>query len=123
MTAVTYRFSVTRPQLISANDRLHWVKKAELTKALRQRGFIEARRSGVHLGRPVRLRVFVGWPDARERDAENVFPTIKPLVDGIVTDGGLLTDDSDRCIRERVWRSDVTRAGCVELELTFEEIP
>src|SRR5690606_31604285 len=116
MSAVTYRFDLTRPQIVSANDRLHWAAKAERTKALRRRGLIAARSAGVQLGRPVRLRVHIGWPDARGRDRTNLAPVVKGLVDGIVS-AGVLDDDSDSHIVEEVWTSSITRNGATEIAL------
>lgn len=41
------------------------------------------------------LEVALGWPTRVRRDAHNVIPTLKALIDGMV-DAGLLPDDDDR---------------------------
>lgn len=122
MRRTTYHlFRLTKPQIVSANGRDHWAKKARRVAALRERGRIDGR-GREPLTPPVRLTIAIGWPDARQRDAENLAPTVKALIDGLVTDAGLLPDDSDKHIVERIWRSSVTRAGCTEITLTFEEV-
>lgn len=119
MTAVTYRFELSRPQVISANDRLHFHEEAQRTKALRQLGRSKAFEHGCQIGAPVILSVHVGWPDARRRDRLNLAPTTKALVDGIAP--YLLGDDNDGRIAGEYWASDITRAGRIELALTFAE--
>lgn len=119
MTAITYRFALQRNQVISANDRLHFHEEAKRAKALKQLGRSKAFNHGCQLGAPVVLSVHVGWPDARRRDRLNLSPTTKALVDGIAP--YLLGDDNDDLIAGEYWASEVTRAGHIELALTFAE--
>ena len=120
MTAVTYRFNLQRDRIISANDRLHFHEEAKRAKALKQLGRSKAFEHGCILGSPVVLSVHVGWPDARRRDRLNLSPTTKALVDGIAP--YLLGDDNDDLITAEYWASEVTRAGHIELALTFAEV-
>lgn len=122
VSAVTYHFAIQREQMISTNQRLHWAVKARLTEHLRALGAWKARSVGMRLDPPVRLRIHLTYPDARQRDAENYALTIKPLVDGIVTDAGLLPGDDDQKIVERVWTSEIHRIGAFGVGLTFEEV-
>lgn len=89
-------FSLHRTMVISANDRLHWTVKSRLTKDLRQLGYYTARNSGVEPMERAHLTVLVTYPNRRRQDADNLRPTIKALVDGIVNDAGLLPDDDNK---------------------------
>lgn len=120
MSAVTYRFNLPRSAVITANDRLHHQVKAKKTADLRALGKLRAVAHGCRIGQPVVLRVRIGYPDARRRDRLNLAPTTKALVDGISP--YLLGDDSDDRIVEERWTSEVTRRGCIEVALTFEEV-
>jgi hypothetical protein len=95
----TWTFELTGPAL-NANHRLHWRQERERKAAWRDAAQQMAR--SVVGARPPRLErasVSIVWvpPDARERDAENIAPVAKSVVDGIVR-AGLLVDDSSRHI-------------------------
>lgn len=83
-------------KLLSANDRDHWRKRAELVRYWRQRTHLAARHLGpqppsvVHLTLPVR--------DRRRRDPMNYYPTLKAVVDGLV-DAGCWPDDTPDYVR------------------------
>lgn len=93
--AMSQRISLpyTKPPL-SLNDRLHWRTKARLTKTIRS--VVEA------LARAARLKPVEGHAtvtlhyqprDNRRRDADNLYATVKPCLDGL-RDAGVLRDDS-----------------------------
>ena len=96
---------VHKTYLMSANARPHWSKARQQTRVLRDLAATHLRLAldGVRplpaKGRPLMQRahidVDVAWPDRRHRDAANIAPTLKALVDGFVTDGHLLPDDDD----------------------------
>lgn len=92
----TQRVSVTvhAANLLTANQRIHHMKRAQATKVLRQGGRMAAEAQGLLPMPRAHLTVYIAWPDRRRRDAHNVMPTIKGLVDGMV-DFGVLPDDSD----------------------------
>lgn len=90
MTAL--RFKLPTPLVLNANAREHWAAKARKTRDLRQLAALKARTLPT-MDR-AHLLVHVGWPDKRRRDADNIRPTLKALIDGIV-DAGVLPDDSD----------------------------
>lgn len=78
---------------ISANDRLHWAKKARLTKTWRDAGLVYARRERLPRLDRAEIRVHVHKTTARKFDPANLAPVAKACVDGFV-DYGLLEDDS-----------------------------
>lgn len=80
---------------ISANDRLHWAKKARLTKTWRDAGLVYARRERLPRLDRAEIRVHVHKTTARKYDAMNLYPSMKALVDGMTTDYGLLPDDDN----------------------------
>lgn len=98
---VTVRISPAN--IVSANHRAHWAPKAQKTRAVRMIAWTAARMVG-GVQAPVmdaaRITVTVHPPDRRRRRdlAQNLAPTIKALIDGIV-DAGILPDDSDEHVR------------------------
>lgn len=89
---------LTRRQLLTANDKMHWAARSRLTKQLRQWGYLLGREGeGVaRLGlRHARVEMEFAYPDRRRRDRSNLAPTVKAIMDGLI-DAGLLPDDADR---------------------------
>lgn len=89
------RILLPAADVINANDREHWRKRAHRAKAIRD----VAKKTAVvtrvpHLTR-ARIDVVIDFPDRRRRDTHNLMPTVKPIVDGLV-DAGLLPDDDTR---------------------------
>jgi Holliday junction resolvase RusA-like endonuclease len=80
----------SRPPLTS-NQRLHWRKRAHLTKQVRG-----ATLDLTHQFPAMkRIQVQLTWwvNDNRRRDADNVVPTLKAICDGLV-DAGIVPDDT-----------------------------
>lgn len=89
---------ISRANLLTANDKHHWARKAALTKQLRRWGYLLGREErGVARFHLTRARVVFefAYPDRRRRDRHNLAPTVKALMDGLI-DAGLLPDDADR---------------------------
>ncbi|TMS00128.1 hypothetical protein [Nonomuraea basaltis] len=100
MTSPTPRtWTITLPagvKLLNANDRLHWAAEARITKDLRTLGHVLALKAKIpHLERAHIVCVYQP-PDRRARDSANLHPTVKALVDGMVSDAKILPDDSSR---------------------------
>ena len=87
--------TVHATNLMTANQRMHRMLAARMTKNLRITGAHNAHAQGIPVMERAHLTVFVSWPDRRRRDVLNLAPTVKALVDGIVTDGGRLPNDDD----------------------------
>lgn len=101
-TTYSVTFELTRDQMLTANDRKNWRAASRPRAALRLIGATPI--TGTHDdGTPrwlpymdrAHLTVYVSWPDRRRRDVANLHPTIKALIDGIVTDANRLPDDDD----------------------------
>lgn len=80
--------------LINANDNLHFRKKAELVKALRNTAWALARQAKLPALQTAHI-YYVIHPDTkgRRRDPGNWSPSAKAAVDGLV-DAGVLPDDN-----------------------------
>jgi crossover junction endodeoxyribonuclease RusA len=88
-------FGIPRDLLLTANQRMHWRKKAARTKAIRELADVQTRSFKAEPMQAAHCLVELTWPDKRRRDAHNLMPTIKACIDGIV-DAKLLPDDSDK---------------------------
>jgi len=124
MTTLT--IEIPRALLISANDRMHWREKARRTAILRHVGHatVKTQTCGGAIPTPVTLTVAVTYPPlARRRDASNLAPTVKGLLDGIV-DAGLLPDDNDRIIVATTYQASADKGaqGVWRFELEFDEV-
>ena len=83
---------ITRP--LSLNDREHWAVKAKRTREVRGHVAHVARAAGIpQLNRP-RATLHYSPRDKRRRDVENLVPTSKVAVDGLVQCGVLADDDA-----------------------------
>lgn len=78
---------------LSANGRLHFRKRAELTKAWRTLGQV-AGSDGPHGLANAHITVSIRFATNHRRDVGNYYPTAKAIVDGLV-DAGVLPDDND----------------------------
>ena len=92
-------------QMISANDRLHPLVKANITQYLRtlprEYKWVD---SVYNVDNPCIVTIDVHPPTRRRMDAPNWYPTIKALIDGFV-DAGLLSDDNNSIIQETRFKS------------------
>ncbi|MFI8792626.1 hypothetical protein [Streptomyces sp. NPDC055105] len=81
-------------QLINANQNIHYRRKAELIKALRNTAWATARQHKLPALQRAHI-YYVIHPDTktRRRDPGNWSPSAKAAVDGIV-DAGILPDDN-----------------------------
>ena len=86
-------------KLINANQNIHYRRKAELVKVIRNAAWTMARHSNIPALQRAHI-YFVIHPDTRtsRRDPGNWAPTAKAAVDGLVDAGVLPDDDSTRLI-------------------------
>jgi crossover junction endodeoxyribonuclease RusA len=77
----------------SANARLHWTRRAELTREWRDGAMVRARAAKIPALE--RVHVLVEWlpPDRRRRDPGNLAPAAKAICDGLV-DANVIPDDN-----------------------------
>lgn len=87
-----------RPPL-TLNQRLHWARRAKLTKELR----LLARLKGRHIPDLESCTVELVWyvNTKHRRDTINAMPTLKALVDGLV-DAEVVPDDSHEYVQTLV---------------------
>lgn len=85
--------SFGRPPL-NLNQRMHWARKAELTRDIRQEVATKARPLKAQFA-PGPITVLFHWQpkDNRRRDSDNPVLTAKACWDGIV-DAGIVADDT-----------------------------
>ena len=115
MTVLTFPWE--RPPL-NANQRLHWAKKASLTKNVRESARLWARK----LPKSQRhITVQLVWvvTDRRRRDSDNIYPTFKAMCDGIV-DAGIVPDDTPEYMTKLapIIRHEPGGTARLELEVT-----
>lgn len=100
-------FTIEMPaglELVNANDRMHWARKARIVRELRKAGWACARKARVPRLDRVRVTVEYQPPTAsRARDAGNWAPTGKALIDGC-RDAGVLPDDNSKHVEEEAYR-------------------
>lgn len=81
---------------INANSRHHWAVKAEMTRDWRTMAFAAATNAGLPKGlQRAHVTVYVHKTNNRPYDVHNLYGTAKAAIDGLVTDYGLLPDDSN----------------------------
>ena len=106
----------------TSNHRLHWREKARRVAALRQ--------IATHRGRaipavqpPVHVVAVIGYPTARRADPPNAEPTVKAIIDGLVT-ARVLPDDDGRVIRRLSFERDQRRSerGTYRVTIRLEEV-
>lgn len=114
----TLTLNYPRPPL-TANQRLHWRKKADLTRQLRE--------TVAWLARPIpflhRIDVTLTWVvnDRRRRDVDNVVPTLKAICDGLV-DVDIVPDDTPQFMTKHMPVIEYRAGVTPHLELVIEEV-
>ena len=85
-----------KPAWINSNERTHWAVRAEKTRAWRLVAKIAAQNAGLPKGLyKAHLTVYVHKTNNRAYDVHNLYGTAKAAIDGLVSDYGLLPDDSN----------------------------
>ena len=107
---MTTRLTITPPApFITANQRLHWRKRMELTKKWRT----EAHELALDL-------VNQGVTHEHVHVLGNWYPTVKAVIDGAV-EAGLLVDDSDQYVTGPDMRREYPN-GSPRLTLEIREV-
>lgn len=123
-TGITFTlvFDWTRPPL-TMNDRKHWRERAKATRLMRQAASWQARAARLPADLP-HVTVALTWvvKDRIRRDGgENLAPTFKALLDGLV-DYGLVADDDQKHVTRGpsvvAYRPDETPH--IELHITLD---
>ncbi|GGY13007.1 hypothetical protein GCM10010384_18270 [Streptomyces djakartensis] len=112
------RFRVALPprlELLNANQRPHFHRRAEITRVLRRAAWA-ASRGLPHLERVHIIGVL--HPDSRQRrDPANWYPSFKACVDGLVDQGVLDDDDHTRVVGPDMRIGDVVDGGRLVLHI------
>lgn len=98
VTAEETRIRFPQPGvLLNLNHRVHWRRRAAVTKLWRTSAYWAATTlspiPGVRLHDHRYVQMIIPVPDRRRRDPSNLFPLVKASVDGLV-DAGLWPDDT-----------------------------
>jgi crossover junction endodeoxyribonuclease RusA len=118
MTARTWRIELPAGMdLLNANHRTHWAKKARVTRALRFAACCLARSNLVPQLERAHIEGVYEPPNQRRRDAANLYPSFKACVDGLVDAGVLPDDDSAHLV------GPVHPGGRLVLIVTELEVP
>ena len=116
----TVTMTIGAANLLTANQRLHHMKRAGVVKTLRHAAAVAAASQDAPKLDRAHIVVHVAWPDRRRRDVHNVMPTVKACVDGFV-DFGMLPDDDDHHLVGPDLRVDPELSGVAKVtRLTFE---
>ena len=84
-------------KFINLNSRTHWAPKAQLTRAWRNAAHVAARNANLPKGlENVHVVAHIIKATGREYDVHNLMPTLKAAIDGLVTDYGLIPDDTNK---------------------------
>jgi len=78
---------------LTANQRLHWRRRAELTRQVRTTVAWHARQARIPPCRFITVTLHYRPGDRRRRDTDNLVATLKPAADGLV-DAGVIPDDT-----------------------------
>ncbi len=88
-------FTITLPPglpVLSLNDRKHWARRNEAAQQLKLAAWASARSAKAPALQRAEVTVTYQPPDRRRRDPDNLAPTGKALIDGLVL-AGVLPDD------------------------------
>lgn len=91
-------------RLLNANERLHWAKRASITRDIRKAAWACAKAAQVPPLARARIAVEYQPPrKSRTRDGGNWSPSGKAAIDGL-RDAGVIRDDESRIVTEEAYR-------------------
>ena len=107
-------------QIINANDRMNWRVKGLIAQFLRRLGHDKAIDTSYSPDNPLFssekpcvIPILVLAPTRRRFDAPNLYPTVKPLIDGM-TDAGVWSDDNNHVIKSMTFSTSDQLSGSHE---------
>lgn len=105
MTAQTWVLRVDGERPVTSNEvrSQHWRKVQPRLANFRGAGGLLARELGIPACEQIAVRLYAYPPDKRRRDASNLMPTMKAMVDGLV-DAGVVPDDTAAFVVEEMPR-------------------
>lgn len=87
-------FDIPAPRHLSLNDRNHWSVDKDVKAEWRMLAKVRAKAARVPKGLDrIEVELHAVPPTNHRRDADNLFPNVKPLVDGL-RDAGIVADDT-----------------------------
>lgn len=108
---------------MTSNQRTHWAKNAEKSAALKQAAYIHARKNRLTpICEPVWVHALIGLPTMHRFDPPNAWPTIKPIIDGLV-DAGVLQDDDSAHVPYTSFSRDPNKSPKDKYRITIYLVP
>ena len=108
---------VNDTQIINANDRMNWRVKGLIAQFLRQLGHDKSIDMDYSPDNPLFspenpcvVSILILAPTRRRFDAPNLYPTVKPLIDGM-TDAGVWSDDNNHVIKSMTFATSEQLSG------------
>lgn len=120
MSTHTIHYTWRTPPL-TANQRLFWAAKADITRQVRRLTATLAQNAGIP---PMpRCEVLLTWfvTDNRRRDSDNTYPTFKVCCDALV-DAGVVPDDTPQYMVKAAPQIVRVHEGQPHLTLTITEL-
>lgn len=84
--------------ILSANDRDHWATRNRTYQSLKAATWAMTMDARVPRLERITLTLVYDPPDKRRRDPDNLYPTLKACLDGIVATKRVIPDDSARYV-------------------------
>lgn len=121
MTTHTIPLSHNKPPL-NANQKLHWARRAEIVKQLRTEAFVRARSQKIGTHDHITVQLVYKPKRNLRRDAGNLMPTHKAILDGLV-DAGIVPDDTPQYVTEMMPRIEPADGkGTMWVEITTDDV-
>lgn len=116
-------FPVPREILLNANQPIHYTVKGQRVLALRSMSCNLAKSLKVPQYPKCEVIVQVSPPTRRRLDPPNLYPTVKPLVDGLTDAGVWVDDDWQHLIKMSfVYGGPSKISGVFIIKLTIKEV-
>ncbi len=121
MDTYTIDFPTGMP-LLNQNDRHHWAKKNALVQEIKTISTVLARTQGIPPMDRVEITSTYHPRDRRRRDCDNLSPTVKAIIDGLVA-AGILPDDDHHHVTAITYRIHPIPTPTPHLTLVIRPLP